>query len=56
MALRGDCGFAERGSGEQTGVAFQEQQSRGAFLRKPSCYLAGMAIGFALLGVISQQK
>jgi hypothetical protein len=33
-----------------------DQQSRGAFLRKLSYYLAGIAIGFALLGTIHQLK
>ena len=38
------------------GVAYQEEQSRGAFLRKLSFYLAGIAIGFAMLGMMHQMK
>ncbi|GEM_PF-2035181 len=37
-------------------VAYQQEQSRGAFLRKLSYYLAGIAIGFAMLGMFSQMK
>jgi hypothetical protein len=37
-------------------VAYQEQQSRGAFFRKLSYYLAGIAIGFVMLGFFSQLK
>lgn len=37
-------------------MAYQEQQSRGAFYRKLSYYVAGIAIGFVMLGFFSQLK